>query len=178
MTTVWRNRVNMVAGWLIGYGIFLFITYLDPLSVYTQSQTVDGSEADSSLVVVHVFFAALSVIGFALWAVPYVRTSPGEVHVVNPLSTWTLPAEVLGTLEEGFMFPRVRCRGRTIQLWGLERSVADSIRGHIVEPVAAPASADASIVEPSRRRTLRPALGVLMALWLAASIAGVLRAAG
>lgn len=178
MTTTWRNRVNMVAGWLVGYGLFAFVTYLDPLNVYTQSQASGGAQLESALVGLHLFFATLSVVGFALWAVPHVRTAPGVVHVVNPLTTWTLPAECLETLREGFMFPRLTCEGRAIRLWGLERSVADTMRGHIVVPSRAPTPANSHAIRPSVKRFLHPALGLLAALWLAMSLAGFVSAGG
>jgi hypothetical protein len=129
-------------------------------------------------VLFHLFFFGLSVAGFALWAVPCVRTAPGAVRVVNPLTTWTIPAESLGSLREGFMFPRLDSGGRVIRLWGLERSVLDTMRGHIALPTAEPAATRSPDPEPRVSRTIAPALGVLVALWLAVSFAGILVAVG
>lgn len=178
MTTIWRNRVNMLAGWLIGYGVFLFVSYLDPLNAYTPSQASNGARLETDLVVIHLFFAALSVGGFALWAVPLVRTAPGVVQVVNPLTTWTLPAECLESLREGVMFPRLAFGEHVVRLWGLERSVADTMRGHIVVPTAGSDAGGNTATRPSVRRSLHPALVVLAALWIAVTLAGLLAATG
>lgn len=175
--TTWRNRVNMVAGWLIGYGLFLFVTYLDPLNVYSQhspSQAQASVELETELVVVHLFFATLSVVGFALWAVPHVRTGRGVVRVVNPLTTWTLPVDCLQTLQEGVMFPRLTCGQSVIRLWGLERSVADTIRGHIVVPASEPNPDSAPAIKPSVSRSVQPALAILLLLWIGVTVAGLL----
>ncbi|MFW5463759.1 hypothetical protein ACOCJ7_14395 [Knoellia sp. CPCC 206453] len=171
---VWRNRVNQVAGWLLGYGLFFFVSFLDPLSVYTPSQGTDGTQLDTELVSIHLFFATLSVIGFAIWAVPLVRTAPGVVRIVNPLTRWTLPAECLETLREGVMFPRLVCGEHVVRLWGLERSVLDSMRGHIVVPTTEPTTANTRGIEPSVKRSVHPALALLFALWLAVTAAGLL----
>lgn len=174
--TIWRNRVNMVSGWLVGFGVLLFVTYLDPLSVYTSTQASAGAGLDGEMVLIHLFFATLSVGGFAAWAVPLVRTGPGFVQVRNPATTWTLPSECLENMREGVMFPGITYGERVVRLWGLERSVADTLRGHIVVPMAGPAAGAIAAVSYGVKRSLHPALAVLAALWIAVTLVGVLAA--
>lgn len=166
----------MVSGWLIGFGLFLFVTYLDPLNVYTPRQPGDAAGLDAELLLMHSFFATLSVGGFAAWAVPLVRTGPGFVQVRNPATTWTLPAECLESLREGVMFPRLAYGERVVRLWGLERSVADTMRGHIVVPTAESAAGVMPATGYGVKRSLHPALAVLTALWIAVTLVGLLAA--
>ncbi|GAA4117643.1 hypothetical protein GCM10022415_15730 [Knoellia locipacati] len=178
MVTTWRNRANMLSGCLLGYGLFLFLSYLDLLHAYTSPQSSDDAGLDGELVAIHLLFAGLSVGGFALWAVPHVRTGPGVVQVINPLTRWVLPPECLETLREGIMFPRLKFGDRVVRLWGLERSVADHLRGHIVVPVVEPPHNNAPAVEYGVKRSLRPGLILLACLWIAITLAGLLGATG
>lgn len=171
---IWRNRVNFVSGWFVGFGLFLFVTYLDPLNVYTPTQPGNSAGLDAELLLMHFFFATLSVGGFAAWAVPLVRTSPGFVQVRNPATTWTFPDECLESLREGVMFPRLAYGERVVRLWGLERSVADTMRGHIVVPTAEPAAGVMPANGYGVKRSIHPALAVLAGLWTAVTLVGLL----
>ena len=74
------------------------------------------------------------------------------------------------------MFPRLTFRERVVRLWGLERSVADTMRGHIVVPIAEAAADEVPGIEYGVKRSVHPALAVLAALWITVTLAGLLAA--
>ena len=125
---VLRNKVNHVSGWLLGYGLLLFIVCLDPLSVVltwedgTNGLTQENLESCA-------FFAAVSLVGFTLWARPRVELRPGLVLLRNILRDVRIPADAIEAVDTTGDYVKITAAGRQYTAAGLEQSNLMHMRG-------------------------------------------------
>lgn len=123
-----RNRANHVSGWLLGYGLLLFVVFLDPLSVVLTWEDGGNGLSRENLEFV-AFFASISMVGFALWARPRVELLPGLVVVRNILRDVRIPADAIESVDTTSQYVRLSAGGKQYTAAGLEQSNLMLMRG-------------------------------------------------
>ena len=101
---------------------------MDPLGVYRVWK--DGAQGDLESLPFTLFFMALSVGGYLLWARPVIVIEGDSVYIRNPFQQATASVSDLDTLTSWYgVFPTIRVNGRRIWLLALEASTLDSMSG-------------------------------------------------
>jgi hypothetical protein len=125
---VLRNQANYVSGWLLGYGLLLFVICLDPLGVVLTWD--DGSNGLSRENLEFLaFFASSSLVGFALWGRPRVELLPGRVILRNVLRDVRIPADAIEGVDTTGEYVRITAAGKRYTAAGLEQSNLMLMRG-------------------------------------------------
>jgi hypothetical protein len=126
---VLRNKVNQVSGWLLGYGLLLFVLFLDPLSVVLTWE--DGSNGLSrENLQFCAFFGSVSLVGFVLWARPRVELLPGAVFLRNIFRDVRIPMHAIESVDTTGEYVRIGAAGRKYTAAGLEQSNLMLMRGN------------------------------------------------
>ena len=123
---VLRNQVNYVSGWLLGYGLLLFVLAIDPLGAV---RTDGGVGFDTLNLQFFAFFGSISVVGFALWGRPRVELLPGLVVLRNILRDVRIPADAIEDIDTTGDYIKIHAGGRRYTAAGLEQSNLMHLRG-------------------------------------------------
>lgn len=125
---VLRNGANYVSGWLLGYGLLLFVVALDPLGVVLTWE--DGSNGLHGVnLQFFAFFGSISLVGFALWARPRVELLPGLVVLRNILRDVRIPADAIEGVDTTGEYVKISAAGKQYTAAGLEQSNLMLLRG-------------------------------------------------
>ena len=126
---VLRNQANYVSGWLLGYGLLLFVLALDPLGVVLTGGEDGSNGLDALNLQFFVFFGSISLIGFALWGRPRVELLPGLVVLRNILRDVRIPADAIESVDATGDYIKISAGGRRYTAAGLEQSNLMLLRG-------------------------------------------------
>lgn len=176
-----RNGVNHVSGYVLGFGLLAFVVGLDPWGLY--------SERGSANVPVNLefcsFFGALSVLGYRLFAHPRLDVHPDHLVLVGVTRDISAPLSAVTEVDTTSSSEHVRLRidGRWRSVPALERRHLDVLRdGSVLEQLTAllPEGGDAAVAAdgagPVRVRLSRPELNevFLLVAWISYTAAGAL----
>lgn len=119
---VLRNRGNQAAGWLASYGLLILLVAQDPLALY--SRWTDGGNGFSVFNVGFVvWFGAISLGMFAVFARPRVEIGEESVVLRNVLRDTTIPVRRIEDVDDvGGRYARILAAGRWHRAMGAERS--------------------------------------------------------
>jgi len=177
-----RNGVNHVSGYLLGFGLLAFVVGLDPWSVYSDG----GDGWDTALILQFCgFFGASSIIGYRLFAHPRLDVHPDHLVIVGVLRDISAPltavTEVDTTSSE---YVRLRINGRFRAVPGLEQRNLNTLPGQgVVEQLMvllpgvrlpSETSAYSAAATTVRLSRLERNEVVLLVLWISYTVVGAL----
>lgn len=176
-----RNQVNLVSGWILGYGVLAMAVLTDPW-VLTYEPRDDNLSSSLEFLA---FFGAVSLVGFRCFAHPRLDVTPeGQLVVTGVLRTVTAPLALVTAVDlTSRDHVRLRIQGRWYAVAALEVRQLDLHRSRATasETLQAlfgsrwlPDPAEPEGAVHTRASTPRSPELVLWGLWLAYVVTGLL----